>query len=95
MANYRKRPLIVQAEQFWPDQIPLPDGVQAVWQTPDGRIWEELWADAVPTYAIKTLEGWYVVSRGDWIITGIKGEKYPIKEDIFRETYESVDEATS
>jgi hypothetical protein len=27
---------------------------------------------------------------GDWIITGIKGEKYPCRDDIFRETYEEV-----
>ncbi len=25
---------------------------------------------------------------GDWIITGVKGETYPCKPDIFQETYE-------
>lgn len=28
------------------------------------------------------------VSPGDFIITGIKGEKYPCKPDIFEATYE-------
>jgi hypothetical protein len=30
------------------------------------------------------------VHPGDWIITGVKGEKYPCKPDIFEATYESV-----
>lgn len=28
---------------------------------------------------------------GDWIIRGVKGELYPIKDEIFRETYEAAD----
>lgn len=30
---------------------------------------------------------------GDWIVTGIQGEQYPVKDDIFRSTYEPVDDA--
>jgi hypothetical protein len=29
---------------------------------------------------------------GDWIITGVKGERYPCKADIFAATYEAVEE---
>ena len=45
-----------------------------------------------PSYGlIDTLEGRRLtVSAGDWIITGVKGEKYPCKPDIFAETYEAV-----
>jgi hypothetical protein len=39
---------------------------------------------------IKTLEGDMIASPGDWIVTGIKGEKYPVKPDIFAETYKEV-----
>jgi hypothetical protein len=39
---------------------------------------------------IKTLEGSLLVRPGDWIITGIKGEQYPCKPDIFEATYEPV-----
>lgn len=39
---------------------------------------------------IDMLEGGHVVCPGDWIITGIKGEHYPCKPDIFAETYEEV-----
>ena len=39
---------------------------------------------------IDTLEGGHIVCPGDWIITGIKGEHYPCKPDIFEATYEEV-----
>ena len=41
---------------------------------------------------IETLEGGHTVCPGDWIITGIQGELYPCKPDIFQETYETVGE---
>ena len=39
---------------------------------------------------IETLEGGHIVCPGDWIITGVKGEHYPCKPDIFEATYEAV-----
>ena len=39
---------------------------------------------------IVTLEGIMHASVGDYIITGVKGEKYPCKPDIFEQTYEKV-----
>lgn len=39
---------------------------------------------------ITTLEGDMVVTSGDWIIKGVKGEYYPCKPDIFEMTYERV-----
>jgi len=37
---------------------------------------------------IDTKEGGHIVCPGDWIITGIAGEHYPCKPDIFAQTYE-------
>lgn len=37
---------------------------------------------------IDTLEGGHIVCPGDWIITGVKGERYPCKPDVFEATYE-------
>lgn len=37
---------------------------------------------------IDTLEGGHIVCPTDWIITGVKGEMYPCKPDIFEATYE-------
>lgn len=39
---------------------------------------------------IETLEGSMIGNVGDYIIRGIKGEVYPCKPDIFKETYELV-----
>lgn len=36
---------------------------------------------------IDTLEGGHIVCPGDWIITGVNGERYPCKPDIFEKTY--------
>lgn len=41
---------------------------------------------------IHTLEGSMLASPGDYIITGINGEKYPCKPDIFEKTYELVED---
>jgi hypothetical protein len=40
---------------------------------------------------IDTLEGGHTVCPGDFIITGVQGERYPCKPDIFAETYEPVE----
>lgn len=42
---------------------------------------------------IDTLESGHVVCPGDFIITGVKGEMYPCKPDIFEQTYSSVNES--
>lgn len=39
---------------------------------------------------IDTKEGGHIVCPGDWIITGVQGEYYPCKPDIFEATYEKV-----
>lgn len=40
---------------------------------------------------VDTLEGGHIVTPGDWIITGVHGEHYPCKPDIFELTYEAVE----
>ena len=47
-----------------------------------GRLLDHGWID--------TLEGGHRVCPGDWIITGVKGERYPCKPDIFAATYDAV-----
>jgi len=62
MAKFRKKPIIVEAEQ----------------------VHERI--------AICTREGTLYAYPGDWIITGIEGERYPIGNSIFKQTYEPVDD---
>ncbi|CAK1251262.1 hypothetical protein R54839_PPFHFPJH_01378 [Fructobacillus fructosus] len=39
---------------------------------------------------IETLEGTMKAEIGDYIITGIQGECWPVKPDIFKQTYEII-----
>ena len=39
---------------------------------------------------IVTLEGEMKAEKGDYIIKGVRGEFYPCKPDIFKQTYEKV-----
>jgi hypothetical protein len=87
MAKYRKRPVVIEATQWHPGMA--VDGVCFKHEF-DGAPTE---CPKVPH--IHTLEGPMMVSAGDWIITGVKGEKYPCKPDIFAATYEPADAATS
>lgn len=80
MAKFRKKPIVVEAEQWFPGKEVA--GVHFGYSTdPENR------GRAVVT----TLEGVMYVSKGDWIITGVNGEKYPCKPDIFEKTYEAVE----
>ena len=78
MAQYRKKPVVIEAERFIKDGLPLPFSPQPVCCY-DGERWY-----------VETLEGPLNISDGDWIIKGIKGEFHPCKPDIFEATYEPV-----
>lgn len=41
---------------------------------------------------IHTLEGDLTVSDGDWVATGVKGEHWAIKSDVFAASYEPYEE---
>lgn len=80
MAKYRKKPIVVEAEQWFPDK-PVEGVIFPAFQQDKSL---------ANCGGIITLEGKHIVSPGDWIITGVKKEKYPCKPDIFAETYEMV-----
>lgn len=41
---------------------------------------------------IHTFEGDMIASKGDYIITGVDGEQYPCKPDVFEKLYEPVED---
>lgn len=86
MSKYRKRPVVIDAVKFDPQQRPWPEGVKP-WPNEDGITPRDMSCGY-----IQTLEGQMHVMVGDWIITGVAGEKYPCKPDIFNLTYEYVEE---
>lgn len=85
----RKKPVTVEAHQFFPERKPWPEGV--VGYDKDGMFCD---VDGVAVrFKVTTPNGGVDVEPGEWILTGIKGEKYPIKDHIFRESYEVIDAA--
>jgi hypothetical protein len=86
--RYRKRPVVVEAIQWRPDQYP-DVGVTIGWLMANGVDFHHPSGTGdTTTLAIRTLEGEMVAQPGDWIIRGVKGEFYPCKHDIFETTYE-------
>lgn len=84
----RRRPLVFSAYQFqpdpkWPVDTPHAPGVSGDYhyRFPGDAYW-----------FIDTLEGQMNVQPGDWIVTGIAGEHWAVKPDIFWQTYEAVEE---
>ena len=43
--------------------------------------------------AIKTSAGTLVGQPGDWLVHGVNGSQYPCAPDVFRKTYEPVDDS--
>lgn len=88
MPLFRKKPVVISAEQF--------DSKTRLYALPEGmKLWPDERGDSPRDMSwgyIDTLEGRMHVQHGDWIITGVKGEKYPCKPDIFAATYEAVDD---
>ncbi len=78
MAKYRKKPILVDAQQWF-----LGDQI-------DGIVFKE--GDAFGF--VDTLEGRMSIYSGDWIVTGIHGERYPVRKEIFEKTYEAIDANT-
>jgi len=90
--KFRKKPVVIEAVQYTEamrdgylfDKAALPAGVHIPSHTihpGDRKVWSA-------TAYINTLEGRMEVSLGDWVITGVAGERYPCKPEIFAATYE-------
>lgn len=76
----------------------LPIEIEAVQLTYENLAQIVKWIEPVPTHgkdhqglyiAVDTLAGQVHAREGDWIIRGVKGEFYPCRDEIFRETYEA------
>lgn len=94
MPLFRKKPVVISAEQFLTDQKHPMFGEEKATTIPDGVVRKKFedYQDPKPyyKYGIETLEGFMECKHGDWIITGVNREKYPCKPDIFEKTYEAV-----
>ena len=82
MAKYRKKPIMIEAEQTMINQ-PLPFLGEARYRD------HSVYGGEVFDIAHRTWDGF---KMGDWIIKGVMGEFYPCEPHVFEETYELVAE---
>lgn len=100
--KYRKIPVVIEATQWFKNGDHPLDGsadmegrVVRYYSTPeiDGQTKCKHCGNIMHNHGwIDTLEGGHIVCPSDWIITGIAGENYPCKSDIFKKTYEVLEE---
>ena len=84
MKKFRKKPVVIEAVQWtednWEEVTLFAKGSSRNINTIKGYL------------EIITLEGTMKANKNDWIIKGIQGEFYPCKPDIFKKTYEEVND---
>ncbi len=104
MTKYRKKPVVIEATQWFKNgdhpkdcSSRLQSGflsegkIVRYYRHPDvsgQKVCEHCGRTMHDHGWIDTLEDGHTVCPGDWIITGVKGEVYPCKSDIFEMTYE-------
>lgn len=104
MKKYRKKPVVIEATQWLkngdhPDDYSSTKAAKNKWEGEVVRYYRhpEVSGESSCKHCnkrmhdhgwIDTLEGGHIVCPGDYIITGIQGEYYPCKPDIFAATYE-------
>lgn len=82
--KYRKKPIIVEAIKY---DLPLNEMIEALLNFGMAVV-----ANNGNSIVICTFEGAMHAAPGDYIVKGIAGEFYPVKNDIFLATYERVEE---
>lgn len=93
MTKYRKKPVVIEAITF--DEL-VAHGLANTSNVVNGMPWSFHYAgrpishENDDCYLIPTLEGTMKMGRDDMLITGVKGEIYPCKTDIFAATYDPV-----
>lgn len=88
MIKYRKKPVIIEAIQFTGHSS--VEKMRNKWREDFVKYF--MYIPYSSLILIHTLEGDYDATHSDWIIKGIAGEYYPCKSDIFKATYEKVEE---
>ena len=88
--KYRKKPIVIEALCWTGTNLREVIDFTGLHPSANKWTWEEYEAVvAKDGFKIFTLEGAHLVSVGDYVIRGVKGEFYACKPDIFAMTYEN------
>lgn len=75
--RYQHKPIVIDAEPFYPAKLPWPEGVFITGEK----------------FMIRTPRGLIQVRHGDYIVRNMKGELSVCKKDAFKENFEEVPDA--
>ncbi len=101
MSKFRKKPVVIEAVQLrWDNWSEMCDHAE-VGKLTDGKAEGcNIGSDGHPLpnggtseelgLLIPTLEGLMVARQNDFVIRGVKGELYSVKDEIFQMTYEAL-----
>ncbi len=89
MTKYRKKPVEIEAVKWTGNNI-IEMTALASRATGTSMTITDVKASSQQHLLITTLEGDLVCKVGDWMIKGVEGELYPVRNDIFIKTYEQV-----
>ncbi len=90
MAKYVKNPIPIDATEY---RYGLEDGFDDIETAVNSGLDARTYINPVNSGKIPfiyTLEGKHYINKGDYIITGVDGERYPCKREIFLKTYTMV-----
>jgi hypothetical protein len=93
---YIKKPIPIQALQLrwdtWCEMCDFigvnPNGPRGTFLDKEGKPTED--STDVIGLTIPTLEGVMLARQGDYIVKGVEGEIYSVKQSIFEKTYEEL-----
>ena len=88
--RWRKKPVTVEAMQIGDNLAEAVDLYR--WSGTELGLTVNGGAHGVEAVTVHTLEGDMTARPGDWIVKGVKGEVYPVRADIFADTYEQADQ---
>lgn len=96
-ARYRKKPVVIEATQWngtaddadrvitW---VLDNDGNATYWCRNPKACAQAGHATGTHDIRLRTLEGDMLARAGWWLVRGVEGEFYPVRDDIFAATYE-------
>ena len=86
MTKYVKKPVVIEAIQY------NGENIEAIEAFVGKKLSTVMASDVDVKLIIPTLEGDMNASKDDWVIKGVKGEFYPCKPDIFKQSYNMIKE---
>ena len=85
--RFRKKPVVIDAVQWTGDnEEELVEFAGANFETVDDS---PEWTARVFD---KLHDSWIEARTGDWIVRGVRGENYPVHQEVLAETYDLVNE---